>query len=69
MSFTKEVVLWCDHCGTWDRFETTTKVSVARRLAKKGGWTRDPSNQKDFCPYCKNTGGTDARRCRTQSQL
>ena len=43
MSFTREITIFCDKCGDWERV-TTAKVSTARREVKIKGWRymKDP---------------------------
>ena len=50
MSYAKEITLFCEICGNWERFQTG-KINTARRIAKnKLGWVY--KGKRDICPEC-----------------
>jgi hypothetical protein len=50
MSYAKEITLFCEICGNWERFQTG-RVSTARKLSKKTlGWSY--KDTQDICPEC-----------------
>lgn len=64
MSLSREIVVFCDKCGEWERV-MTAKVSTARRAVKKKGWRRMKDQALadagwstgfliDVCPGCQN---------------
>lgn len=60
MSVVKVLNLFCDECGNWDFYESTTKA--LRRVAKRKGWTvKGRTSEQDLCPDC-------AQRKRPQQQ-
>lgn len=75
MSITREITVWCDECGIWERFNLDDKrcpsVARARKRLLNLGWKYLSDDDKDFCAKCtarkvnhdqetKNTN--DARR-------
>lgn len=55
MTITKEVVIWCDICGAWER--SIFDASKARLGFKATGWVRIKGGKKcpakqDLCPLC-----------------
>lgn len=55
MSITREITIWCDRegCTEWTQFNDHdsehAKVTVARKLAGRTGWTYN-SERGDWCP-------------------
>jgi hypothetical protein len=53
MSITRQVTVWCDHCGNWQQGSTT--ADVLRKELRKKGWIvnfLENDERKDFCPDC-----------------
>lgn len=67
MSISKQITVWCDSCGNWERASTT--AAALRKMLRKKGWitircdtdagkptpfffNAIPGEVKDFCPKC-----------------
>lgn len=54
MSYTKEVTVFCDDCGNWERL-TETAVEARKTLRNKGWATvRLEDKTMDYCPDCQS---------------
>lgn len=64
MSYTKEICLWCDGCGEWQRYGVNTVTEARKFAAVKDGWESTSSKNEDRCPTC-----SDARVVRAKKEL
>jgi hypothetical protein len=48
MSITRQVTVWCDICGIWQKAPGTAQK--LRSKLKQLGWIQQ--GKKDFCPDC-----------------